>query len=779
MGEISLTGLVAYPAEPDDIGLTIRRALDKLHKEDRFSQLNSWEESDIPGKFIISEILGNIEKGSLFIADITRLNFNVVFEIGYAIGCKKRAFLINNELIRSDNELVRKVGIFDTMGYKSYQDSTSLAEIISHIDNLGPINYDVRPYNNKSPVYLLLPPHKGDIETHLIARIKKARLFYRSFDPQEHIRLSALEAIENTWESHGIVVSLLPAHFIDAEIHNHRAAFVAGLAQGMKKNLLLIQSGDDPIPLDYRDLVRNFKFLDQIDEYISDFAIAVTESLQSSQPISIRDSQSSLSSLKLGASSAENEFQELGNYYLETDEFRQVLRGEIQIVKGRKGSGKTALFFQLRDRLRSNKKNVILDLMPEGFQLRKFKEQVLDYLEQGTQEHTVTAFWEYLLLLEICQKLLRDDKLRHLNDHNIFMLYRNLEAIYRTDEYIAEGDFAERMLKLTKRIAEDFDKYKETSAGSARLNNEVITELIFKHDIHKLREELSKYLTQKESLWILFDNLDKGWPAHGVASEDVLSLRCLLDAINKLEHSFQRDGIFVKGVLFIRNDVYEHLIDAMPDRGKVSQALIDWTDEELLLEILRKRFVSNRKDDPRFEVIWPKVCISHVKGEESSHYMVDRCLMRPRSLIDLLRYCRSHAINIGHTIIEFEDVMAGEEQFSTQLVNDICYEMRDVFPDAKDILYELIECPSKMKMDHFKTALSRMSADAVLQERLLDILIWYGVIGFLKEESEPTYIYSVGYDIKRLKAMLRKRSDKDITFVINPAFWKGLDIHVA
>jgi hypothetical protein len=773
---LTISGLVGYPSEPEDIGRTIRLALERLRTESQFSNLVTWEENDIPGRFIAEEILDKIEKGSIFIADITRLNFNVVFEIGYAIGYRKRVYLIYNELIRGDSELVRQVGIFDTLGYKIYGNSETLADMISHIDSVAPINFEATALNNKAPVYVLLPPLKGDIETHLISRIKKARLFYRSFDPQEHIRLSALEAIEGIAESHGVIATLLPSHFNFADVHNLRAAFVAGLAHGMRKNLLLIQSGDEPVPLDYRDFVRSFKFPDQIDEYVSDFAITVTESLQSAQPEDIHRAPNLLQMFALGASSAENEFQELGNYYLETEEFMQTLRGEVQIVKGRKGSGKTALFFQLRDRLRKDKKNVILDLKPEGFQLRKFKEQVLDYLEQGTQEHTITAFWEYLLLLEICQKILKEDKFRYLNDHTIFNLYRNLESAYRADEFISEGDFAERMLNLTSRIAKDFDIIRKGLSESTRLSSSQITELIYKHDIHKLQSELSAYLKSKKALWILFDNLDKGWPPHGIAPEDVLSLRCLLDSIQKLENSFQQHGIFVKGVLFIRNDVYENLIDSTSDRGKLSHALIDWTDEELLIEMLRRRLISSIKENPPFDVIWPRICISHIRGEESSHYMVDRCLMRPRSLIDLVRFCRSHAINLGHSRMELEDIINGEEQYSTQLVNDICYEMQDISISAKDVLYEFIECPFELDLRSVQQILSKVSSDRTVQDKLLDMLLWYGVLGFKKSHNEIIYIYSVGYDIKRMKAMLDKRNGQGIVFFINPAFWKGLAI---
>jgi nucleoside 2-deoxyribosyltransferase len=771
-----ISGLVAYPSEPRDIGQTISKSLEKLHSEAKFKQLRSWEETDIPGRFIATEVLKLIENGSIFIADVTRLNFNVVFEIGYAIGSKKRTFLLRNEIIQPELDVIRQVGIFDTLGYATYNDSGTFISVIEGIQDLSPLHFDEKIKNDKTPVYVLLPQIKGDFETHLIARIKKGRLFYKSFDAAEQGRLSAPDAIENVAESHGVVVPLLPGYYNNANVHNFRAAFIAGLAQGMRKLLLLLQNGEDPIPLDYRDLVRSFKFPNQIDEYVNDFALSVFESTQSSQPTVVTHPSNFLAQLTLGASSAENEFQELSKYYLETDEFRRTLRGEIQIVLGRKGSGKTALFFQVRDRIRPNKNNVVLDLKPEGFQLIKFKEQVLDYLEKGTREHTITAFWEYLLLLEICHKLLDNDKTRYLRDHELYSPYQGLASVYNNDEYVSEGDFAERMLKLTRKISDDFEAMRH-SGGSLRLSKDQITNFIYCHDIAALQSKLATYLKYKDALWILFDNLDKGWPPHGIGPDDVLSLRCLLDAIAKIEHSLGREGIKAKGILFIRNDVYEHLVDVMPDRGKISYALVDWNDEALLLELLRRRFMSSGiEENPPMENIWPRVCVSHIHGEESSHYMVERCLMRPRSLIDFLRYCRSHAVNLGHSRIEVEDIENGEEQYSTQLVNDISYEIQDVFPPAKNVLYELIESNSELDSASLNLILAKISPDPAVQEKTLDILVWYGVIGFRKEEGNPTYIYSVRYDMKRIKALMEKRAHNSLVYLINPAFWKGLEI---
>jgi hypothetical protein len=50
------------------------------------------------------------------------------------------------------------------------------------------------------------------------------------------------------------------------------------------------------------------------------------------------------------------------------------------------------------------------------------------------------------------------------------------------------------------------------------------------------------------------------------------------------------------------------------------------------------------------------------------------------------------------------------------------------------------------------------------------------VIGLKREDEEVTYIYSVNYDIKRLKALIRKAAGGEPVLYVNPAFWKGLEV---
>lgn len=610
-----LSGFVAYPSQPPEIGRTVSAAVAHLRSENRTIDLRTWEENDVAGRFIYQPILEEIDNGQLLVADVTRLNFNVVFEIGYAMGRQKRAYLVRNSAITGSDDLIGQVGIFDTLGYELYSSSRELVSHLSSVFSARPLTVVENTLNKVAPVYVVVPRHKTDPEIHTFSRVKKARLVFRTFDPEEQGRLPAGEAINNVAQSLGVITSLLPSSRKEADVHNFRAAFVSGLAMGMDKPLLLLQEGEDSVPLDFRDLVKVFYSLDQINGHVADFSSEVMARLQAQAPSVVSEPQTFLERLNLGASSAENEFRELGNYYLETDEFRRVFRGEIRVVTGRKGAGKTALFVQVRDRLRSDREKVVLDLKPEGFQLVKFKERVLDYLEEGTKAHTITAFWEYVLLLETCYRILEQEEVRHMRDGRLYEPYRRLADTYEGDDFVSEGDFGERMLKLTQRIAEDFEAGGGSSARGQSLSSGQVTELLYKHDVGRLRRQVTEYLEFKDSLWILFDNLDKGWPPYGVTAEDVLTLRCLIEALGNIEQQLNRRDLEAHGTVFIRNDVYELLVENTSDRGKVPQVGLDWADGDLLRELLRRRFAhTGVEGDPDFEELWRQICRPHVRG---------------------------------------------------------------------------------------------------------------------------------------------------------------------
>lgn len=767
----NVSGFFAYASSPAEIGQTIEEAV-KLTNNSGNLNVKTWKALDIAGHFISEEVLEGIDACDFLVADISVLNFNVTYEIGYAIGREKRILVTRNKSIREKALTIREVGIFDTLGYSEYQNSRELSVFIDGATKSNPLNIS-KKINIKSPVYLLEGLHKTDWSSRIVSRIKKARYLFRSFDPNEQPRLSANDAINQISQSHGVVIPLLSNNAIGADVHNMRGAFLAGLADGMKKALCILQNGEEPVPLDYRDFVCVSYHPDDINDYIAEFASRVAEAFQQENKIESASNDTFLQSLDLGATSAENEMRTLESYYLKTDQFLKALRGEANIVVGRKGSGKSAIFLQVRDRERNKQGNIVLDLKPDGYKLIKFKELILTFLEEGTFQHTIMAFWEYVLLLEICYKILEKDREQHKRDHTLYDQYRALAALYHAEGYDAEGDFSERMSTLMEKISTEY-RSKHGGETNVRLSVSNLTEMLYCHDVKALTEQIVNYMCNKEICWLLFDNIDKGWPTSGLEHEDLLIIRALIDAAKKIERQFGKSKIDVHTIVFLRNDVYELLVRETSDRGKEASVLLDWTDPDLLRELVRLRIVSNdKKGDSSFESLWQRICVSHYKGEETSQYLIERSLMRPRFLLNLISQCKSFAINLNHEQILEEDIKKGLTAYSTDLLADIGYEINDVENNIDDVLYAFIGSSSKINKIGIDSVLSEFGVEERYFEKILELLLWYGFLGVIID-GEAKYIYDFNYSMKLLSGIIKK--SPDIILCVNPAFWPALMI---
>ncbi|MCP5268921.1 MAG: hypothetical protein H6943_07780 [Zoogloeaceae bacterium] len=734
-----------------------------------------WAFNDIAGTPLVSPIIDGIDESQFVVADITYLNPNVVYEIGFAIGRSKRAFLVCHSEIDGDRRVALDVGIFDTLGYETFNSDDRLSEILTAYVDKKPLAFSP-DLDRRAPVYVVEPPNKGGAATVMTSRLKKSGYKYRSFNPTEESRLSATDAIRQVAASGGILVSIIGDNDTSALVHDTRSLFVAGLAHGMGKPTLILAPSSVHLPLDIRDAAWTFSRPEDIAEGIARLALQITEYLQQADPIPLEHA-TPIQVLQIGAPTAENEMTTLAGYFLKTDQYTRARRGDANLVVGRKGAGKTALFIQLRDQIRADKRNVVVDLKPEGYQLIKLKEDILAHLTQGASHHLVTAFWEYLLLLEITYKLLEKDKQLHKFNHEIRDLYIELERTYRVEDFSTEGDFAERLMSLSQRIAQDYRSH-FGSADSTKLTTEQVTELVYSHDLRKLRQQVSEYLEHKESVWVLFDNLDKGWSTQGVDAVDAMVLRCLIDAGRKIERDMRKDGHDVHCVVFIRNDVYEHLMRQSADYGKEMRVTLDWTDPDMLRELLRLRLVAGldlQQEDISFDQIWPRLCVSHYRGAETSAYIIERALMRPRNVIKIISHAKGFAANLNHQKIEESDLEKGIRAYSQDLIVELDHELTDVFPAAEELLYHFIDCPHELTEWQLHDILLGAEINEGDIARVKEFLLYYGIVGVKGFGTETHYIFDVNYDLKVL--LIRAARNGDATrFVVNPAFRPALGI---
>jgi hypothetical protein len=767
---------VAYASRDMNLARIIATGLAKANRKvGRLINYVPWEFNDIAGNPLVSPILGGIDSSKYVVADITYLNLNVAYEIGFAIGKQRRCFLVRHKGTQGDEKIAREVGIFDTLGYDSYTDDESLANSLSAYIDPTPLS-TAAPLDRRAPVYVVEPPAKGAIATVMTSRLKKAKYKYRSFNPAEDSRLSATDAIRQVSSSSGVLLSLLDGDLEQNLIHDVRTMFVAGLAHGMGKPTLILADASVKTPLDVRDAVKTYQRQEDIVQHIATFALEITEFLQQGDLRPLK-TPTKLQSLQIGDPTAENEMTTLGNYFLATDQFNKAVRGEVNLVVGRKGAGKTALFIQMRDKLRADKRNVVLDLKPEGYQLLKLKEDILAHLTQGASHHLVTAFWEYLILLEITYKLLEKDQTAHKYNHEIRDLYLQLDKTYRAEGYSVEGDFSERLLALSQRIAQDYGQAYGNSDGT-KLTTDQVTQLVYSHDIKELRAQVSAYLQHKQGVWVLFDNLDKGWSTQGVDVVDAMVLRCLIDAGRKVERDMRKAQNAVHCLVFIRNDVYEHLMKQSADYGKEMRVALDWTDPEMLRELLRLRLVSQLAGDDKqitFDQIWRQLCVSHYNGEETSSYIIDRALMRPRNVIKMFAHSKGFAANLSHPKIEESDLEKGIQAYSQDLLVELDHELADVFPAARDLIYQFIDAPPQMSAKHLHELIGRAGIHESDRERVVDFLLYYGILGVRTSQDQSHFIFNVNYNLKVLQARASLASDGSV-YVMNPAFRPALGI---
>jgi hypothetical protein len=310
-----------------------------------------------------------------------------------------------------------------------------------------------------------------------------------------------------------------------------------------------------------------------------------------------------------------------------------------------------------------------------------------------------------------------------------------------------------------------------------RLTANEVTQLIYTHNIKEMRTLISNYLQRKESVWVLFDNLDKGWSTQGVDVIDAIVLRCLVDAGRKVEREMRKAGHTVHCIVFVRNDVYDHLMRQSPDYGKEMRATLDWNDADMLREMLRLRLVSGLNADLNkvdFHTVWHELCASHYRGEETSAYLIDRSLMRPRNLLKIFNHCRGFATNFNRQRIDDSDIEKGLKAYSADLLAELDRELTDVFPEAKDLLYYFLDAPSVISQSQLAEILTSAKIEADSYEKVIDFLLYYGVLGVHAADQEH-FIYSVNYDLKVLK--IRAERDGDATrYILNPAFWPALGI---
>lgn len=165
----------------------------------------TWTNQDRSGSPLGKAVEDWIEGAEAVVADITYVNDNVTYEIGYALGAGKRLRLIRNDTV--DVAPLKDIGLVDTLLRDQFRTRPDLIDVLKNRE--APINaWHTPERDRKQPIYVLSPPKPTPFSTALLSAVKKqARHKFRSFNAREVARLTAIDGWQQADSSFGIVLT--------------------------------------------------------------------------------------------------------------------------------------------------------------------------------------------------------------------------------------------------------------------------------------------------------------------------------------------------------------------------------------------------------------------------------------------------------------------------------------------------------------------------------------------------------------------------------------------
>lgn len=117
----------AYPAYPPALAEVIENSIEEINKQGKDSVIiQGWKTLGVTGNIIIEKICEAIDNAQVFICDLTRINPNVLFELGYAIARNRRIWVTLDTSYDETKNNFERLSILKGIGYVEYQNRDHL-----------------------------------------------------------------------------------------------------------------------------------------------------------------------------------------------------------------------------------------------------------------------------------------------------------------------------------------------------------------------------------------------------------------------------------------------------------------------------------------------------------------------------------------------------------------------------------------------------------------------------------------------------------------------------
>lgn len=783
-------GFAAYPSggHIPEIFYNAVRDINKSH----MVKIVPWEDTKVDGKLVVDVIFDHIRKSNFFVADVTGINPNVLFELGFAIAKNKRIWLLIDKSISRAKEEFQDFGLLTTVGYTDYSNSDQFVSRFFKEKPFEELNATIFDRHIKaslgseviSPRGILYLKSLYDTEPSIkiSKRILDSNLRTTIDDPNESLK-SLLWYAQNIFRAQGVVCHFTSTSREGHKIHNARSALAAGLAAGFDKSILLLADSDYLAPLDYRLMLQHYKSAAQAQTTVDQWLASFEESdrKEASARAQYAEAIKSVTELRgfqlqLGDYQAENEVEQLEGYFVETSAYREAIAGHQTIFVGRKGTGKTANLLKLTSFLRAEPSILVCSIKPAEYEIGSVIKLFQVFEEIDTKGHVIESLWKFLLYTEIANVTAT-----YLESQMMFSPRSDDEKKFLTfmdrESDAVSGEFSVRLEKAVARLLRTGRK------DGVEKTRVAVSEALHAGIFNQLRTLLGKVLAGKARVAVLIDNLDKPWKK--TADIEFLSdlLLGLLSTGIHIPAEFartdsRRQAVAVTVAIFIRSDIFSKIVERSAEPDKLAYVRLKWEDPELLLRIIEARYEASHEPGSNPQDVWTNYFCPSVDGVPVKKYLTNTILRRPRDIVYLVKEAVSTAVNRNHMRVEEEDFLDAEKQYSHYAFDSILVENGISVPQLEQLLYEFAGKRFYVTEDEISKCIENAALPLELREQLIDHLIKLTFLGI--EVDENRFVFTE--DPKELKrnlilgAKLARQLKSKRRFRIHPAFHSFLDI---
>ena len=782
------TCFVAYPSIPLSLAETIEAAIEKIRLSE-VVDIVGWKTCFPSGQFLMPSICETININDIFICDLTSLNFNVLFELGYAIAKNKKIWTLFNPDIEISRIEHNKLNLLESLKHSHYSNSEDIVENFyseEPYDDLDNTIYNVlkrsafhKP-DQQSILYL-----KSDIETE--ASIKLSMIIANSklpriIDDPIEVKIQTLSwYFQQVNNAFAVIIHLTSQIHKNSRFHNAKNSLIAGLAYGFNKPILMLAHEPFESPIDYCDLLKRHTTAAEC-EYITKPWLNEIEKLYFEQKEGIvqfkeiRLAHAELNSIYIGDPFAENEQKELIEYFVPTAAYSHALLSRNSLFIGRKGSGKTAILFKLEDDLKYDKRNHVCVIKPIAYELEGVLFMIDRVMQECERGNLIESFWKFIIYSELA-KSVYDKIISQPSYYSPDKYEQELINLVDENKNIILSDFTIRLESVVKKL-NDLDIGQPFEKQRLR-----ISEMLHENIIGKLRYILGEILHKNNKVVILIDNLDRAWKPRGDIQILSSLLFGLIGVCERITRDFDvstawRSSANLSIILFLRSDIFTSIIKNAREKDKISHFRIIWDDPDTLIRVLEERFIASSTQITTND-IWIRYFCSSVKGIGAKTYLTKYILPRPRDLIYLAKEAQHKAANRGHSKIEESDILDAMKKYSQFALDSIIVENSIQVTQLEELLYEFVGMTEIITKTDILSSMKKCDIDESELGHIIDILCNLTFIGLEVEPDRFVFLYNEEEEMK-IKAMARKtvekQADRIERFKINDAFHSYLEI---